>query len=118
MLIKIAIILVLAVIVWRWAFGTWPWDGLSGGPAREDRIARARRILGVGRRADRAQIVAAHRKLLSRVHPDRGGSSAEVHEANEARDLLLAELPGGDGAGGGKDGERGGESGDGGSTGD
>jgi hypothetical protein len=27
------------------------------------------------------------------VHPDRGGSSGQVHEANAARDLLLDELP-------------------------
>jgi hypothetical protein len=26
------------------------------------------------------------------VHPDRGGTSDQVHEANAARDLLLAEL--------------------------
>jgi hypothetical protein len=28
------------------------------------------------------------------VHPDKGGSNAAVHEANDARDLLLDELPG------------------------
>jgi len=27
------------------------------------------------------------------VHPDRGGSNGQVHEANAARDLLLDELP-------------------------
>jgi hypothetical protein len=29
------------------------------------------------------------------VHPDRGGSNSQVHEANAARDILLGELPGG-----------------------
>jgi hypothetical protein len=27
------------------------------------------------------------------VHPDRGGTSDQVHEANDARDLLLDALP-------------------------
>ena len=27
------------------------------------------------------------------VHPDRGGTAEQVHEANAARDLLLDELP-------------------------
>ncbi|MEE4204738.1 MAG: molecular chaperone DnaJ [Erythrobacter sp.] len=98
-MIKAAIILALAVIVWRWALGSWPWEGLFAKPGHEERLARARHLLGVGKRARRDQIVAAHKRVLTRVHPDRGGSSAEVHEANEARDLLLAELSGGGGDG-------------------
>jgi hypothetical protein len=27
------------------------------------------------------------------VHPDKGGTNSQVHEANAARDLLLDELP-------------------------
>ncbi|KPP94160.1 molecular chaperone DnaJ [Erythrobacter sp. HL-111] len=91
-MIKAAIILLLAVVVWRWALGSWPWEALFARPGRERELARARHLLGVSRRARREEIVAAHKRLLARVHPDRGGSSAEVHEANEARDLLLADL--------------------------
>jgi hypothetical protein len=29
---------------------------------------------------------------MAEVHPDRGGSNERVHEANEARDLLLETL--------------------------
>ena len=93
-MIKAAIVLALVVIVWRWALGSWPWEGLFGEPARDRELARARHLLGVGRKAGREQIVAAHKRVLARVHPDRGGSSEAVHEANAARDLLLAELPG------------------------
>ncbi|MFM6831362.1 MAG: molecular chaperone DnaJ, partial [Novosphingobium sp.] len=32
------------------------------------------------------------RRLIAQVHPDRGGSNEAVHEANAARDLLLARL--------------------------
>jgi len=35
----------------------------------------------------------AHRRLITMVHPDRGGTNEQVHEANAARDLLLDELP-------------------------
>ena len=31
--------------------------------------------------------------VLAVVHPDRGGTNDQVHEANAARDLLLNELP-------------------------
>lgn len=94
-MIKAAIILLLVILVWRWALGSWPWEGLFAQSGREAELARARQLLGVGRKAGREQIVAAHKRMIARVHPDRGGSSEAVHEANAARDLLLAELPGG-----------------------
>jgi len=31
--------------------------------------------------------------LIAMVHPDRGGTNGQVHEANAARDLLLDDLP-------------------------
>ena len=49
-------------------------------------------LLGVDDLATRSDIVDAHRRLIVRVHPDRGGTESLVHEANAARDLLLAEL--------------------------
>lgn len=112
MLVKVAVFLLLAVIVWRWALGTWPWDGLFEPPGREAELARARQLLGVGRRAGADRIVAAHRRLIARVHPDRGGSAEAVHAANAARDLLLAELGDGSGSGRGRGRGRAGSGGD------
>ena len=37
-------------------------------------------------------IIDAHRRLITRVHPDKGGTSEQVHDANAARDLLLAQI--------------------------
>jgi hypothetical protein len=89
--LRFIVLAALAILAVRTITGRWPWDYLSGAPrfSAED----ARRLLDVPRSADRAQIVAAHRRLIARVHPDKGGSAAQVHEADAARDLLLARLP-------------------------
>ena len=71
--------------------GRWPWEMLAL-PARKASSAQARMLLGVDEGATRNDIVDAHRRLIVRVHPDRGGTESLVHEANAARDLLLAEL--------------------------
>jgi len=93
MLIKIAILLALFCIVWRWALGQWPWDALKLPPTRAQEMAQARRLLKLEGNASREQVLAAHKRLLAKVHPDRGGNSAAVHEANDARDRLLTDLP-------------------------
>lgn len=51
--------------------------------------AEARAILGVGAAADAEAIRAAHRRLLSAVHPDKGGSADLTQRINAARDTLL-----------------------------
>jgi curved DNA-binding protein CbpA len=56
-------------------------------------MSRARALLGVSPSASREEVIVAHRQLVALVHPDRGGSDAQVHEANAARDLLLERLP-------------------------
>ena len=88
----LAIAAVLSLLC-RWAFGKWPWEYLSAKPTRAQSVFKARKLLGVRPDASPAEIREAHRRLLAMVHPDRGGSSAQVHEANDARDLLLGELP-------------------------
>lgn len=55
-------------------------------------LAEARRILEVDARADEAAIVRAHRRLMQRVHPDRGGTDDLASRANEAKARLLWEL--------------------------
>ena len=92
-MIKIALILAILCVLFRWAFGKWPWEGIMNRPTRSQAIFRARKLLRVEERASREDIIAAHRRLVAMVHPDKGGSNAAVHEANDARDLLLDELP-------------------------
>ena len=89
---KLLWFLVLAVLACRLLTRRWPWE-LIGGPRRLDPKRRARALLGVSENAGHADIVEAHRRLLAMVHPDRGGTNEQVHEANAARDLLLGALP-------------------------
>jgi DnaJ family protein C protein 19 len=55
-------------------------------------VEDARRLLGVGEGADAAEIRAAHRRLIARVHPDAGGSVELARRVNLARDTLIAEM--------------------------
>ncbi len=43
----------------------------------------------VSANANREEIIAAHRRLVAKVHPDAGGSEGLAAEINAARDLLL-----------------------------
>ncbi|MEA3003965.1 MAG: hypothetical protein QOH81_2753 [Sphingomonadales bacterium] len=55
-------------------------------------VEDARRLLGVADNASLAEIRAAHRRLIARVHPDAGGSAELARRVNLARDTLVAEL--------------------------
>ncbi|MFC0203468.1 molecular chaperone DnaJ [Novosphingobium soli] len=91
-MVKLLWLVALGCIAWRLYSGRWPWQPRVGKAAPSFEAARARVLLGVEADASRREIVEAHRRRLAAIHPDRGGSNEQVHEANAARDLLLAQL--------------------------
>jgi hypothetical protein len=91
MILKLIELALLASIAVRLLAGKWPWE-LWQANDRSAAEKRARNLLGVVPAAGRDDIIDAHRRLIARVHPDKGGTAEAVHEANAARDVLLARL--------------------------
>jgi len=90
---KLAALLIGLSFLCRWALGKWPWEYLKSPSTRSQAVFKARQLLAVDARANHEEIRKAHKRLVTMVHPDKGGSNAQVHEADAARDLLLDELP-------------------------
>jgi hypothetical protein len=74
------------------------WQRFKGGAAAGTRAApsatmsksQALDILGLRQGATEDDIIQAHRKLISRVHPDRGGSDYLAAQINQAKKVLLS----------------------------
>ena len=65
--------------------GTASFGSANGKMSREE----AYQILGLAPGATRERIIEAHRRLIQRLHPDRGGSDYLAAKLNQAKDTLL-----------------------------
>lgn len=92
-MIRLLVIAAIIGIGCKMVFGRWPWEFAARKTARQQALFRARKLLGVSSSASRQEVIEAHKRLIALVHPDRGGTNSQVHEANAARDLLVDELP-------------------------
>lgn len=55
-------------------------------------VSDAAKLLDVAPNADPETILAAHRRLIGKVHPDAGGSAELAARVNQARDTLLKQI--------------------------
>lgn len=77
-------------------------QGQSGPAGGDGRVARpvagrmsadeALEVLGLSANASRDQIKAAHRKLITKLHPDHGGTADLAARVNDAKEVLLRRL--------------------------
>jgi DnaJ homolog subfamily C member 19 len=61
-------------------------------PKRSMPPGEAAKFLGVDSDADAETIIAAHKRLIAKVHPDAGGNAELAARVNQARDTLLKQL--------------------------
>lgn len=90
-MIKLLLLCIVAIVLCKLLLRRWPWQ-IGRKSIAHDPRDRARALLSIAPDASHADIIEAHKRLITRVHPDRGGTSDLVHEANAARDLLIADI--------------------------
>jgi len=85
--LRVAVRLARMFAAFRRSAGGQAGAGPAGGGAMP--VAEAWAVLGLEPGAGRDAVIAAHRRLIANLHPDRGGSDYLAARINQAKDILL-----------------------------
>ena len=83
----IKLLLIVAIIAALFVFGK---RVLASGQGMS--MDEAAKLLDVPAGSNAETILAAHRRLIAKVHPDAGGSAELAVRVNQARDTLLKQI--------------------------
>ena len=83
----IKLLLIIAIITALFVFGK---RVLASGQGMS--MDEAAKLLDVPAGSNAETILAAHRRLIAKVHPDAGGSAELAAQVNQARDTLLKHI--------------------------
>ncbi len=79
---KLLLLILAGLIIW------WLWRNMTPRNALM-RPQDAAKLLGIAPDADVDTIVQAHKRLITKMHPDAGGSAELASQINQARDAML-----------------------------
>ena len=80
---------IVLVVLGLWLAASTRQTAPAPPPTNRMSADEARRLLGVGPEATRAEIQAAYARLMRVAHPDKGGTAGLAAQLNAARDRLL-----------------------------
>jgi hypothetical protein len=81
---------IVLIVVGLWFAASTRKTEAAPPPSSRMSLDEARRILGVGPEATRAEMQAAYTRLMRLAHPDKGGTAGLAAQLNAARDRLLS----------------------------
>lgn len=55
-------------------------------------LEEAYAILGLSTDASKADVIAAHRRLMAKIHPDKGGNNFLAAQLNTAKDMIIQSM--------------------------